>query len=109
MKIRKSLNRYDKFSSKFYQKVQRGFLKLAYMNKKKYKIINQVYIFNKKDSFLKKINILQKIVRNDYYGSFAVDGKSFSYLCNFLIKAKASGSRSLDIFWSSEISTSQVK
>tara|TARA_X000001036_G_scaffold432440_1_gene468360 strand:+ start:592 stop:1203 length:612 start_codon:yes stop_codon:yes gene_type:complete len=40
LKIRKSLNRYDKFSSKFYQKVQRGFLKLANMNKKKYKIIN---------------------------------------------------------------------
>ena len=40
LKIRKTLNRYDKFSSKFYQKVQRGFLKLANMNKKKYKIIN---------------------------------------------------------------------
>jgi dTMP kinase len=29
LKIRKSLNRYDKFKSSFYQKVQRGFLNLA--------------------------------------------------------------------------------
>ena len=40
LKIRKSLNRYDKFKDNFYQKVQRGFLKLAKKNKKKYKIIN---------------------------------------------------------------------
>ena len=37
---RKSLNRYDKFSNIFYQKVQKGFLKLANKNKKKYLIIN---------------------------------------------------------------------
>ena len=37
---RKSLNRYDKFNSNFYQKVQKGFLKLANKNKKKYLIIN---------------------------------------------------------------------
>ena len=29
LRLRKSLNRYDKFNSLFYQKVQRGFLKLA--------------------------------------------------------------------------------
>ncbi len=40
LKLRKSLNRYDKFNNKFYQKVQNGFLKLASKNKKKYKIIN---------------------------------------------------------------------
>ena len=40
MKIRKSLNRYDKFNNNFYQKVQKGFLKLANKNKKKYKVIN---------------------------------------------------------------------
>ena len=40
LKLRKSLNRYDKFNSKFYQNVQKGFLKLANKNKKKYKIIN---------------------------------------------------------------------
>ena len=40
LKLRKSLNRYDKFNNKFYQNVQKGFLKLANKNKKKYKIIN---------------------------------------------------------------------
>jgi dTMP kinase len=40
LKVRKSLNRYDKFDNKFYANVQKGFLKLAKKNKKKYKIIN---------------------------------------------------------------------
>ena len=40
LKKRKSLNRYDKFDNKFYVNVQKGFLKLASKNKKKYKIIN---------------------------------------------------------------------
>ena len=40
LKLRKSLNRYDKFSGKFYDKVQNGFLKIAYKNKKKYQIID---------------------------------------------------------------------
>ena len=39
LKIRKKLNRYDKFTANFYNKVQNGFLKLA-RNKKNYKIIN---------------------------------------------------------------------
>ena len=40
LKIRKSLNRYDTFNHKFYKNVQNGFIKLAYENKKKYRIIN---------------------------------------------------------------------
>jgi len=40
LKSRKSLNRYDKFNSRFYEKVQNGFLNLAKKNKKKYMIIN---------------------------------------------------------------------
>ena len=40
LKKRKSLNRYDKFKYAFYQKVQKGFLKLAKKNMSKYKIIN---------------------------------------------------------------------
>ncbi len=40
LKLRKSLNRYDKFDTKFYSKVQNGFLKLYNKNKRKYKIIN---------------------------------------------------------------------
>jgi len=51
LKIRKSLNRYDKFKKNFYQKVQNGFLKIAKKNKKKYKIINSNLdiSFNKKE------------------------------------------------------------
>ena len=40
LKLRRSLNRYDKFTNKFYKNVQKGFLKLASKNKRKYKIIN---------------------------------------------------------------------
>ena len=40
LKNRKSLNRYDKFSNIFYQKVQKGFLKLANKKKNKYQVIN---------------------------------------------------------------------
>ena len=39
LKQRKLLNRYDKFDMRFYNKVQKGFLKLAF-KKKSYKIIN---------------------------------------------------------------------
>ena len=40
LKLRKSLNRYDKFNNRFYQNVQNGFLKLANKDKKRYKIVN---------------------------------------------------------------------
>ena len=57
---RKKLNRYDQFSYKFYDKVQKGFLKLARKNKKKYKIINS----NLDISYNKKLIIeyLNKII-----------------------------------------------
>ena len=35
LKLRKSLNRYDRFNEMFYRKVQNGFLKIAKNNKKK--------------------------------------------------------------------------
>ena len=40
LKLRKTLNRYDKFDYKFYENVQKGFLKLANKKSRKYKIIN---------------------------------------------------------------------
>ena len=49
---RKKLNRYDKFNTNFYEKVQKGFLKIAKKNKEKYKIINSNL----------DININQKII-----------------------------------------------
>ncbi len=55
---------------------------------KKYKIINQIYIHSKKNSFFKTLSLLLKISKSNYYASFAVDGKSFSNICNFLINAK---------------------
>jgi len=55
LKLRKQLNRYDKFNNIFYDKVQKGFLKIA-KNKKNYQIINS----NLKIEFNKKI-VIKKI------------------------------------------------
>ena len=55
---------------------------------KRYRIVNQLYIHSKKNSFFKTISLLRRIINGNYYASFAVDGKSFSNLCNLLIKAK---------------------
>ena len=40
LKSRNSLNRYDNFNKKFYNKVQNGFIKLSKRNKTKYQIID---------------------------------------------------------------------
>ena len=57
LKLRKSLNRYDKFTNKFYEKVQKGFIKLAIRNKKKYKIINSnLDIRYNQDQIIQSIN-----------------------------------------------------
>ena len=61
LKLRKSLNRYDKFNRFFYEKVQRGFLKQFKKNKKKYQLIdsnldiklNETLIINKVKKLLK--------------------------------------------------------
>ena len=58
LKQRKKLNRYDKFSSSFYKKVQKGFLKIIKENPKKYMKI---------DSNL-DININKKIILNKIEG-----------------------------------------
>ena len=52
---------------------------------KKYKIIDQVFVYDRTTSLLTKIKVLHKIINSNYFASFAVDGKSFSNLCNFLI------------------------
>ncbi len=56
LKLRKSLNRYDKFDSSFYQRVQRGFIKLAKSNPKKYQIVD-----SNLDISINKYLISQKI------------------------------------------------
>jgi dTMP kinase len=59
LKLRKSLNRYDKFNNKFYEKVQKGFLKLAKLKTKNYKIINSdLDISHNKMLILNKIDKL---------------------------------------------------
>jgi len=56
---RKNLNRYDKFNSKFYTKVQNGFIKIHNKNKNKYmKINSNLDIKLNKKIILKKIDNL---------------------------------------------------
>ena len=57
LKKRKYKNRYDKFSKKFYIKVQNSFLKIAKKNKKRYFILN-----NSKDSKETEKIILEKFI-----------------------------------------------
>ena len=58
---RKSLNRYDKFNSNFYQKVQTGFIKISNQNPKKYlKINSNLNISENKKIIIGKINELIK-------------------------------------------------
>ena len=59
LKKRKLLNRYDKFNLKFYNKVQKGFIKIAKSKKKSYMIINSnLEIKKNKKLILNKINKL---------------------------------------------------
>ena len=59
LKKRKSLNRYDKFDSAFYSKVQKGFVKLANSKKNSYMIIDSnLEIEKNKKSSLDKIKKL---------------------------------------------------
>ena len=58
LKLRKSTNRYDNFKKSFYNKVQKGFIKLSNKNKNKYLIID-----SNLDIKLNKKIILKKIER----------------------------------------------
>lgn len=59
LKKRKSLNRYDKFDSAFYSKVQKGFIKLANSKKNSYMIIDSnLEIKKNRKSILDKIKKL---------------------------------------------------
>ena len=61
LKKRKSLNRYDQFDINFYNKVQKGFLKLAKSNKKSYKIINSNLDIKKNEDLI--INQIKKLIK----------------------------------------------
>ena len=61
LKKRNKLNRYDKFSSKFYEKVQKGYLKIVKNKKKKFLIIDSnLELKRNKEIIIKKINDLIK-------------------------------------------------
>ena len=61
LKKRKSLNRYDKFKLKFYDKVQKGYLKIAKSNSKSYKLIDSNLNQKKNEKIIKdKIDKLIK-------------------------------------------------
>ena len=61
LKNRKSLNRYDQFDMNFYNKVQKGFLKLAKLNKRLYKIIDSNLDIKKNEDLI--INQLKKLIK----------------------------------------------
>ena len=61
LKNRKSLNRYDQFDINFYNKVQKGFLKLAKSNKKSYKIIDSNLDIKKNEDLV--IHQLKKLIK----------------------------------------------
>ncbi len=61
LKKRKSLNRYDQFNMNFYNKVQKGFLKLAKSNKKSYKIIDSNLDIKKNEDSI--INQIKKLIK----------------------------------------------
>ena len=61
LKKRKSLNRYDQFDINFYNKVQKGFLKLAKSNKKSYKVIDSNFDIKKNEDLI--LNQLKKLIK----------------------------------------------
>ncbi len=61
LKKRKSLNRYDQFNMNFYNKVQKGFLKLAKSNKKSYKIIDSNLDIKMNEDLI--INQIKKLIK----------------------------------------------
>ena len=61
LKNRNSLNRYDQFDMNFYNKVQKGFLKLAKSNKKTYKIIDSNLDIKTNEDLI--INQIKKLIK----------------------------------------------
>lgn len=55
---------------------------------KKYKIIDEVILYDKKFSLLKKFKIFKYIISKKYFVSFSIDGKTFSNFCNLFIRSK---------------------
>ena len=61
LKQRKSLNRYDKFEMSFYNKVQRGFIKLSKKQKNKYQLINSNLEIDKNEKLI--LNKIDRLIK----------------------------------------------
>ena len=61
LKLRKSLNRYDKFKMSVYNKVQNGFLKLSKRQKNKYQLINSNLEIHKNEKLI--LNRIDKLIK----------------------------------------------
>ena len=61
LKQRKSLNRYDKFKTSFYNKVQNGFIKLSNKQKNKYQLINSNLEINKNEKLI--LNKIDRLIK----------------------------------------------
>ena len=61
LKLRKSLNRYDKFKMSFYNKVQNGFLKLSKKQKNKYQLINSNLDIDKNEKLI--LNKIDRLIK----------------------------------------------
>ena len=61
LKLRKSLNRYDKFKMSFYKKVQNGFLRLSKRQKNKYQLINSNLEIHKNEKLI--LNRIDKLIK----------------------------------------------
>ncbi len=61
LRKRKNLNRYDKFDSNFYKKVQRGFLKIAKRKINKYLVIDSNQDIKKNEELI--INKIKKLLK----------------------------------------------
>ena len=61
LKQRKSLNRYDKFKMSFYNKVQKGFLRLLKKKKNKYQLINSNLDIKKNEKLI--LNKIDRLIK----------------------------------------------
>ena len=61
LKSRKNNNKYDNFKYNFYNKVQKGFLKLAKLNKKSYQIIDSNLDIKKNEDLI--LNKIKKLIK----------------------------------------------
>lgn len=61
LKKRKSLNRYDKFDMSFYNKVQKGFVKISKVNKKKYQLVNSNLDIKKNEQLI--LNTIDQLIK----------------------------------------------